>query len=120
MLFLVVMGRGQPLPARATLEPHLGYGINVRDPARLDTLVAPLGFEWIKLWEEYSPLPTERLPYRVLYLIPCEGYIADLEGWGDHVETLAQAGRGLVEAYEICNEPNVTGLWEGRPPDPAR
>ena len=120
MLFLVVMDRGQPPPVRATLEPHLGYGINVRNPARLDALVVPLGFEWIKLWEEYSPLPTERLPYRVLYLIPCEGYIADLEGWGDHVEALAQAGLGLVEAYEICNEPNVTGFWESQPPDPAR
>lgn len=105
---------------RATLEPHLWYGINVRSLSRLKSLVDPLGFGWVKLWEEYTSLPTERLPYQVLYLISCEGYIADLEGWGDHVEALAQAGRGRVEAYEICNEPNVAGFWEGRTPDPAR
>jgi hypothetical protein len=60
------------------------------------------------------------LPHRVLYLIDCRGYIADLDAWGDHVEELAQAGQGLVEAYEICNEPNVHNFWDWQPPDPAR
>ena len=32
------------------LLPHLGYGLNVRDPANLDPLFAPLGFEWVKLF----------------------------------------------------------------------
>ena len=38
-------------------EPHLGYGINVRDLATLDALVAPLGVGWIRLWDEYSGIP---------------------------------------------------------------
>ena len=34
--------------------PHLGYGLNVRDPSVVGSLFAPLGFEWLKLWEEYG------------------------------------------------------------------
>jgi hypothetical protein len=101
-----------------TLSPHLGYGLNVRDPAHLDTLFAPLGFEWVKLYEQYDALPTERLPYKVLYRIQLEGPPADLAAWGDHVEEVARAGRGLVEAYEIGNETNQSWQWGGQVPDP--
>ncbi|RLC66156.1 MAG: hypothetical protein DRI48_05315 [Chloroflexi bacterium] len=45
---------------------------------------------------------------------------ASLEQWGDHVEEIARAGRGFVEAYEIGNEPNVEHFWGGTPPDPAQ
>jgi len=107
-------------PTHATLEPHLGYGINVRNAAHLDSLAAPLGFEWVKLWEEYGPLPVAPLPYDVLFMITCDSYIGDLQAWGDHVQAVAEAGRGIVDAYEICNEPNVTTFWGNQPPDPAR
>ena len=101
--------------------PHLGYGGNVRLPANIPSLFDPLGMEWIKLWEEYagSP-PDERLPYQVLFVVDLrEGVPADLNAWGDHIETIARAGRGRVEAYEIGNEPNAARFWGGRPPDPA-
>lgn len=107
-------------PARATLEPHLGYGINVRSVAHLDSLVAPLGFEWIKLWDEYGPLPSAPLPYDVLFMINCDDYIGNPQAWGDHVQAVAEAGRGIIDAYEICNEPNVASFWGDQPPDPAR
>ena len=34
--------------------PHLGYGLNVCDPSVVGSLFTPLGFEWLKLWEEYG------------------------------------------------------------------
>ena len=109
-------------------SPHLGYGVNVRDPGTVDDLFAPLDFEWLKLWEEYGTaqnptLPQVRYPYEVLFLIDCTWKSDDLDAWGEAVEAIAIAGRGLVEAYEICNEPNRAG-WLNRPilafpPDPG-
>ena len=121
-LLLVPLAGSGPEPARAVLSPHLGYGINVRDQSRINSLVDHLGLDWVKLWEEYGPLPSERLPYQVLYLVDCGEYAddADLTAWGDHVEALAADGLGLVEAYEICNEPNLSRFWLGQPPDPVR
>jgi hypothetical protein len=101
--------------------PHLGYGINVRSQDKIDPLFTPLGFDWLKLWEEYEDdPPTERLPYNVLFTIECKGMPADLDQWGDHVEAIATAGKGFVEAYEIGNEPNVIGFWGNTPPDPGQ
>jgi hypothetical protein len=103
--------------------------MNVRDPATVEPLFAPLGFDWLKLWEEYGSdenptLPQARYPYKVLFLIDCLQQSGDLEGWGDAVETIALAGKGLVEAYEICNEPNRydwlnKGASPPSPPDPG-
>ncbi len=112
-----------PLSACAEIPPHLGYGINVRFQSHVDALFAPLGFEWLKLWEEYDLIPTTRYPYQVLFLIDCTERSGDLEEWGDAVEAIATAGLGLIEAYEICNEPNRQG-WLNKnvspaPPDPG-
>ncbi len=92
----------------------------MRDPAHLETLFAPLGFEWVKLYEQYDALPTERLPYRVLYRIQRNGPLDadELAAWGDHVQAIAQAGRGLVEAFEIGNEANQDWQWGEQVPDP--
>lgn len=119
-----------PLSARAKapqqtsllLPSHLGYGINVRLEENIDPIFAPLGLEWIKLWEEYERNPpAERLPYQVLFVLDRrEGMPADLDQWGDHVEAIARAGRGFVEAYEIGNEPNVASFWDNAPPDPSQ
>jgi hypothetical protein len=121
-----------PLSSSVTLEgkrggslpsPHLGYGLNVRHEGSVDPLFAPLGFDWVKLWEEYEEdgdPPAERLPYKVLFAIECPGVPADLELWGNHVEQIARAGLGFVEAYEIGNEPNVRNFWGEAAPDPAQ
>ena len=102
--------------------------MNVRNPSTVEPLFVPLGFDWLKLWEEYGTeetptLPQIRYPYRVLFVIDCTGRSDDLEAWGRAVEAVAAAGEGLVEAYEICNEPNRAG-WLSRdvspfPPDPG-
>ena len=119
-LVVVTGGPGTaPLPAHAEIPPHLGYGINVRLEDNIDPLVEPLGFGWVKLWEEYDVAPpAQRLPYKVLYAIDCNGMPADLDQWGDHVEAIARTGLGVVEAYEIGNEPNAERFWGNAPPDP--
>jgi hypothetical protein len=116
------VAQADPLP-----PPHLGYGLNVRDPAHLTALVQPLGFEWIKFYERYNAMPTTRLPYQVLYRID----LSEGARWAGNpprpnltrieqdIRQIAQAGRGLVEAYEIGNEPNMAWQWWGQPPDPA-
>ncbi len=102
-------------------DPHLGYGINIRDVSRLPALGDPLGFQWVKLWEEYSGMPTRVSDYRVLYNVNCAAYVNDLNGWRTKIRQIAAAGRGSVDAYEICNEPNVKNAnWGGNPPDPQR
>ncbi len=119
---------GQPAPQSASeIPPHLGYGANLRDPAHIESLFAPLGFEWIKLYEQYNALPTQRLPYHVLYRIdvhrddrwsgsPLRPNLAKI---ASDIRQIAQNGLGRVEAYEIGNEPNTDLQWEGQPPDPA-
>jgi len=97
-------------------EPHLFYGINVfSDLAHEEQWQGwmPLGFNWVKIWEEKVGPVTERLPHNVLYQIDCYEFPDDLEAWGDHVEDIVTNGQGLIEAYEICNEPNT--FWR---PDP--
>ena len=117
-----VTGRpGTASPVHAETPPHLGYGINVRFQEHIDPLFAPLGFEWVKLWEEYDTIPTIRYPYQVLFLIDCtqrSGNLDDLDEWGSDVEAIAEAGKGLIEAYEICNEPNRRG-WLNKDVSPA-
>jgi hypothetical protein len=103
--------------------------MNVRDPATVESLFAPLDFDWLKLWEEYGSeenptLPQTRYPYKVLFLIDCTKKTDDLVAWAAAVETIATAGKGLVEAYEICNEPNRSrwldwGAPSATPPDPG-
>jgi hypothetical protein len=53
--------------------------------------------------------------------VNCGAYVNDLSGWRTRVRAVAQAGLGAVEAYEICNEPNVKNAnWGGNDPDPQR
>jgi hypothetical protein len=97
--------------------------MNVRDRGTVDSLFAPLGLDWLKLWEEYDlEVPTTRYPYQVLFLIDCTQRSDDLVAWGDAVEAVATAGQGTVEAYEICNETNRRGWLDydtsPAPPDP--
>jgi hypothetical protein len=120
---------GNALPSRqADLSlptPHLGYGINVRHQEHIDSLFAPMGFDWLKLWEEYTAVPATRHPHQVLLLIDCYQRSGNLTEWEDDVRAIAAAGKGLIEAYEVCNEPNLAewlnkGADPHTPPDPAR
>ena len=109
-----------PVESEVQPAPHLGYGVNVRLEENITPLFTPLGFGWIKLWEEYQDVPTRRLPAQVLFTLDCDGMPADLNRWGEHISQIVGAGRGFVEAYEICNEPNLDRFWNGAAPDPGQ
>jgi len=104
------------LPA-ALPAPHLGYGLNVWDQPQI---AAGLGFNWIKLFEEAGPPPTTTLPYKVLYRVFVDGYPASLSAYLQHIHDLAEAGQGKVHAYEIGNEPNLSGdgFWGNQSVNP--
>lgn len=112
-----------------SIEAHLFYGMNVfAEPTHAPAAGwgwqawMPAGFQWVKLWErlnvDVADIPAD-LPYKVLYTIDCDGFPDDLEAWGDHVQDIATQGQGLVEAYEIANEPNAYwGYEDDRDSDP--
>ena len=116
-------------PARAGLAPHLGYGVNLRYLENVDTIFAPLDFGWVKLYERFDTMPSDRLPHQVLYRIDIghgdrwvwvDGSLRpDLDTIRADVLQIAQDGLGLVDAYEIGNEPNMHYEWQAQPPDPA-
>ncbi|MGC9467158.1 MAG: hypothetical protein ACP5HS_01075 [Anaerolineae bacterium] len=109
----------EPVRDSKTVGPHLGYGVNVRYEDRIDPLVEPLGFDWVKLWEEYSGLPDAPLDQKVLYNINCGGHVYNRDAWRERVREIVEEGEGLVQAYEICNEPNVQNAnMGGIAPDP--
>ena len=114
----------------AELSPHLGYGANLRYLENVDTLYAPLGFDWVKVYERFDTMPTQQLSYQVLYRIDISHgdrwlwvdslpYRPDLGKIRDDVAEIAQQGLGVVDAYEIGNEPNMDWEWMDQPPDPA-
>lgn len=122
---LIASGGPPPGAAQTDLpEPHLFYGMNVfAEPSHAETeswgwqTWMPDGFQWIKVWEQYqvdvADLQYEGMPYRVLYTLDVQSLPEDLEAWGDHVTAIATEGKGLIEAYEVGNEPNT--FWQPSP-----
>ncbi|RMH00304.1 MAG: hypothetical protein D6706_04240 [Chloroflexi bacterium] len=114
LLFLVLLW-GQRLPS-ATAETAdatqsnttttFGYGFNV---AAWDTdLIQSIGFNWIKVFN----MPGSRLPLNVLVRLSADYTdMADLDAFGNEIYQLALSGKGLVEAYEIGNEPNLDASY---------
>ncbi len=98
-----------------------GEGINVVDygHASLEAL-RPLGFGWIQVFNppEY-PIPD----YKVLYRVPLgdavSGDPAAITTWADRLESLARERRGVINAYAIGNEVNLSREWANRQPDPS-
>jgi len=114
----------------AEVSPHLGYGVNLRYLSNVDTVFAPLGFDWVKVYERFDSMPAERLPYHVLYRIDVNHgdrwiwidsrpYRPDLARIRADVRQIALDGLGKIDAYEIGNEPNMDWEWMDQAPDPA-
>ena len=107
--------------SQALPPPHLGYGLNIR--ANID-MADGLGFDWIKLYEDLyaSPndFPAKAAQYHVLYRVKAEGQPFSLDVYLAHVQKLALAGRGKVNAYEIGNDPNLGIFWGGQNPNPEQ
>lgn len=96
-------------PAAALPAPHLGYGVNLR--RNLD-LAGPLGFDWIKIYEDQlAVLPTGPFTYHVLLRIAADGYPASMAAYVQHVTAVVSGNLSRIDAVEIGNEPNTTSGW---------
>jgi hypothetical protein len=99
-----------------------GEGINVVDYGEANLArLRPLGFGWIQV---FNP-PTYPIPgYKVLYRVPLDEAIhgdqAAVNAWAERLESLARERRGVIHAYAIGNEVNLSREWGGQPPDPLR
>jgi polysaccharide biosynthesis protein PslG len=103
--------------AAAPAEPA-ERGINVADSTHVE-LLNELKFHWIEVFlpPDY-PVP----PFKILYRVPLEnavsGRLEDVNAWADKLERTARERRGLIQAYAIGNEVNLSREWSGGQPDP--
>lgn len=98
-----------------------GEGINVVDYGN-DNLkaLAPLGFGWIQVFNPPEhPIPNYKVLYRVSLGEAISGDPAAVNAWAERLESLARERRGVINAYSIGNEVNLSREWGGRPPDPS-
>lgn len=105
-----------PLP-KISLAQH---GINVVDygNANLEAL-QPFRFGWIQVFNppEY-PIPNYKVLYRVPLGAAVSGDPAAVNAWADQLESLARERRGVIHAYSIGNEVNLSREWGGGQPNP--
>lgn len=111
-------------PPAPTLPPtpvprKPNWGINVADWSNT-RLLYELGFEWIQTFlpPDY-PVPPFRILYRISLGKAVTGDPAEIEQFARVVEGVAQKHRGVIQAYSIGNEVNLSREWAGGRPDPA-
>ncbi len=103
-----------PAPPQLLLE----RGVNVADSTHVD-LLKELKFQWIEVFlpPDY-PVP----PFKILYRVPLGNAVSgrneDITAWADGLERLARSRRGLIQAYAIGNEVNLSREWGGQQPEP--
>ena len=116
-----------PTP-EATATPQMGNarlslageGINVAN-YNADNLapLRALGFGWIQVFSPPDfPIENYRVLYRVSLGEAISGDPAAVARWAEQLESLARERRGLIHAYAIGNEVNLSREWGGRSPDP--
>ena len=107
VLLLVGLGQAQAaVSAPSTAVYPFAYGANVAewDITRLNDM----GFNWIKVFSG----PGSRLPLQVLLRVDANASnLSNVSGFGINVQSLAQAQKGYVDAYEIGNEPNLDATY---------
>jgi len=112
-----------PAPTESPLRLSLaGEGINVVDYGEANLArLRPLGFGWIQV---FNPPTYPVHGYRVIYRVPLgeaiSGDQATVNAWAERLESLARERRGIIQAYAIGNEVNLSREWGGQPPDPIR
>jgi len=106
-----------PLP-KISLERD---GVNVVDYGNTNIeALKPLRFGWLQV---FNPPEFPIFGYRVLYRLPLGNAISgkreDIDAWADALEGLARDRKGIINAYTIGNEVNLTREWGGQPPNPT-
>jgi hypothetical protein len=103
-----------PPPPQLQLE----RGINVADSTHVD-LLKDLKFVWLEVFLPPDfPVPPFKILYRVSLGNAASGRYEDITAWADQLERLAREKRGLIQAYAIGNEVNLSREWGNQQPDP--
>jgi hypothetical protein len=106
----------EPLP-KISLKDQ---GINAADYGNL-ALPRDLGFGWVQVFNppEY-PIDGFRILYRVPLNRAVSGQQTDIDAWADELEAIARTRRGVINAYSIGNEVNLSREWGDAQPNPQR
>ena len=109
--------------AAATPEPLpkislRNQGINVADYSNM-ALPTDLGFGWVQV---FNPPNFPINGFKILYRVPLgqaiSGKQSDIDDWADALESLVQERVGIINAYSIGNEVNLSREWLNQQPDP--
>jgi ABC-type Fe3+-hydroxamate transport system substrate-binding protein len=95
-------------------------GINVSNYNN-DNIAAlqPFGFGWIQVFNPPDhPIANYKILHRVVLGNAVSGQPADVNAWAAQLENLARERKGIINAYSIGNEVNLSREWGGKPPDP--
>ena len=105
--------------APATQQLQAERGINVANSTQVGLLV-DLKFQWI---EVFLPPDYAVASFKILYRVPLgnavSGRAEDINAWADNLEQVARGHRGLIQAYAIGNEVNLSREWGNGQPDPV-
>lgn len=105
-----------PLPKIALGDE--GINVSNYDNANIQAL-QPLGFGWIQVFNPPDfPIANYKILHRVSLGNAISGKPEDINAWADQLESLARERKGIVSAYSIGNEVNLSREWGGQPPDP--
>jgi hypothetical protein len=89
--------------------PKLGYGTNVATALGMRK-TDDMGFQWVRIYFPEQANEAEPYDLKVLLLIGWEAPLTDVQSWGDYVYDVVSQYRGRIEAYQICNEPNLAEM----------
>ncbi len=111
------MPTATPVPTPVPRKP--GWGINVAEWKDL-RIPYELGFDWIEVFlpPEY-PIPPYKILYRVDLGKAVTGRQEEIDQFARVVEGVAYKSRGVIQAYQIGNEVNLSREWGGGQPDPV-
>jgi hypothetical protein len=114
----------QPIPTETLVPlPKISLdneGINVSDYDN-DNIAAlqPFGFGWIQVFNPPDhPIANTKILHRVTLGNAISGQPADINAWAAQLESLARERKGIINAYSIGNEVNLSREWGGMTPDP--
>jgi len=88
-----------------------GAGKGQYDWSRTDRIVAQSEQYGLKLLVRVDTAPE--------WAKGSNGPVRDFNDFGDFLYAMASRYKGLVDAYQIWNEPNLSREWGDQPPDPA-
>jgi hypothetical protein len=105
-----------PLPKIALGDE--GINVSNYDNTNIQAL-QPLGFGWIQVFNPPDfPIANYKILHRVLLGNAISGKPEDINVWADKLESLARERKGIINAYSIGNEVNLSREWGGQAPDP--